>query len=185
MMPELAVDPGAPGAGAEDLERRLVDARQVDVVGDLERVLGALHELGAVGHLRLDLGRAPPRSGCGRGRGSARAARRSRGRKLRQLRVEHRVVVAQLEQLRVRELEDELHVGVVRARLDDEGVVPGEDRQVVGVVAEAVRQQLAPRLLRQRARLGQSSGATAASSSPRGSAGAPAASRSASRRKTT
>jgi hypothetical protein len=73
----------------------------------------------------------------------------------RQLGVEHRVVVAQLEELRVGELEDVLHVGVVGARLDDERVVPREEREVVGVVAEAVRQELAARVGRQRARLGE------------------------------
>jgi hypothetical protein len=79
----------------------------------------------------------------------------------RQLRVEHGVVVAQLEQLRVRELEDVLHVGVGRARLDDERVVPREDRQVVGVVAEAVRQQLAPRVGRSGRDSASSNGTTA------------------------
>ncbi len=59
----------------------------------------------------------------------------------RQLVVEDGVVVAELQQLRVRDLEHIGDVGVP-ARLEDERMIPGDHCQVVLVVHERLTQQL-------------------------------------------
>ena len=72
---------------------------------------------------------------------------------LRDLGVEQRVVEAQLEQLRVGELEHVLDVGVLGDRLHHQRGVPGEHREVVLEVREALREQLAAGRRRERPRL--------------------------------
>ena len=70
----------------------------------------------------------------------------------RQLGVEQRVVVAELEQLRVGKLQDVLQVGILLSGLHHQRAVPRHDGQVIAVIAEAVGQQFSTCLGAQRPR---------------------------------
>ena len=70
----------------------------------------------------------------------------------RQFGIQQLVVVAHFQQLGVRYLQHVDHVGVA-ARFIDEGAVPGEHHQIVGVIGIAVAQQVARGTFRQRALL--------------------------------
>jgi len=89
---------------------------------------------------------------------------------LRQLAVESCIEAAQLEQLRVRELEDVLHFGIARNRIDDESAVPRNNGEIVGKIGKAVREQVGERLRGDLSRFLQT-----ASAAPRGSEPASAA----------
>ncbi len=137
----LGVDARLPGPDAEPPDGALVDAREVEVADDLERVVDALGELAEL-HEAADhaVPEVDPRV-ADDVRDAPRAGAIELAVDVRQLRVEQLVVVAELEELRRRELEDVGDVAAAR-RLEDERAVPVHDDQVVLEVAVRVRQHV-------------------------------------------
>src|SRR5690606_36243149 len=101
---ELAVHRGDPARYAEEVQRARVDARQVDVLRDLDGVVDPLGDLRDFRDQRLDVARE--KAVATRREREPRTPRLRYARvRARQLLVQQLVVVAQLEELRVRGLD--------------------------------------------------------------------------------
>ena len=75
---QLPADPRPSCLASEDLQRRGIYLCEVDVVGDLERILDALHEFGRIGNESLQLGQHARETAAGEcTRPRARCAMRS------------------------------------------------------------------------------------------------------------
>ena len=148
---KLAIDRSTQQRHAEQRQRGRVDAREIDVLGYLQRVVDLFGKFGDFSDQRIEaarqLGETP------RGEKRCRAPRfLDTVVHARELRVEQFVVVAKLEQLRIGDFEHVRDIGIA-ARLVDESAIPGQHDEIVFVIRERLAQHFATRRIRQRASL--------------------------------
>src|SRR5262245_55484605 len=148
---QLVLDAVAPSRQAETHGGQREHARRVDVAHDLQRVVGAVGDLVDVDEERVHLVGGPHRTAPEQVLPPAGALQRRVD--PRELRVQQRIVVAELEQLRVRELEELQRGGRARVRVVDERGVPRRDDEIVGQVRQPVLEYLVLLLRAQRRRL--------------------------------